>query len=166
MEIKKKCLAKAAIEGDVDIIAHGCNCFNRQKSGIARTMVSKFGTDSFPMEQELEGYYGKLGNIDHVIFKRQGPVYERLFGRRILNAGDPNEFVVINAYTQYKYGTDVTHIDYTALEMCLKKINHSYPGKRVGLPWIGCGLAGGDKEIVKDIIERSLKDCKVIIFEL
>ena len=27
--------------------------------------------------------------------------------------------------------------------------------------WIGCGLAGGDKSIVKGIIKKELKDCKI-----
>ena len=48
-------------------------------------------------------------------------------------------------------------------DIVLKKINHEYKGKRIGLPKIGCGLANGDWNVVKKIIEDRLKDCDVTI---
>ena len=70
---------------------------------------------------------------------------------------------IINAYSQYNYGTDTVKIDYDALTLCLKKINHNFRGKTIGLPLIGCGLAGGDWNIVKKIIEKELNAVDVII---
>jgi hypothetical protein len=32
-------------------------------------------------------------------------------------------------------------LDYEALALCLRKINHTFKGKHVGLPQIGCGIA-------------------------
>ena len=69
------------------------------------------------------------------------------------DAGDKNRFTVINAYTQYNMsqGTDV--FEYAAFELILQKLTFVYPGKRFGLPYIGCGLAGGDKDIIIQMIE-------------
>jgi O-acetyl-ADP-ribose deacetylase (regulator of RNase III) len=72
-------------------------------------------------------------------------------------------FDIINAYTQYEYGTDKMNVDYDAITMVMKKINHAYNGKRIGLPKIGAGLAGGDWNIIRDIIEEQLKNCEVTI---
>jgi len=54
-------------------------------------------------------------------------------------------------------------LDYDALRMCMRKINHEFPGRKIGLPKIGCGLAGGDWNIVQGIIEDELHDCDVTI---
>lgn len=32
-------LIQMALNGDFDIIAHGCNCFNTMRSGIAKTII-------------------------------------------------------------------------------------------------------------------------------
>ena len=41
--------------------------------------------------------------------------------------------------------------------------NHANFGKSIGLPKIGCNLAGGDWNIVREIIRRELKDMDVTI---
>ena len=46
---------------------------------------------------------------------------------------------------------------------CLRKINHFYRGKKIGLPLIGCGIAGGDWNMVRAIIQQELKDCDVTV---
>ena len=38
-----------------------------------------------------------------------------------------------------------------------------FSGKHIGLPKIGAGLAGGDWNIIKKIIQTELKDCKVTV---
>lgn len=136
-------LISLASEGLFDVVAHGCNCFCKQKSGIAAQMAKAFRTDSFPFEQlKYKGYIGKLGNIDS---KKIGKLW------------------VVNCYTQYDYGRDRMYLNYEALSLCLLKINHKFKGLRIGLPQIGCGLAGGDWEEVKYIIETHLSDCNVTV---
>jgi prophage maintenance system killer protein len=49
-------------------------------------------------------------------------------------------------------GTDV--FEYTAFQLILEKLTFMYGNKRIGLPYIGCGLAGGDQETILDMIER------------
>jgi prophage maintenance system killer protein len=67
---------------------------------------------------------------------------------------DQGTFIIINAYTQYNMsqGTDV--FEYTAFQLILEKLTFMYGNKRIGLPYIGCGLAGGDQETILDMIER------------
>ena len=47
-------IIKLALTGEYDVVAHGCNCFCRQKSGLAPQMVKAFKTDKFPLESLLE----------------------------------------------------------------------------------------------------------------
>jgi len=75
---------------------------------------------------------------------------------------------IVNAYTQYGFGANheggiEKPLDYSALILCFKKMNHLFKGKHIGLPWIGCGLAGGEKEYVKQCMVDHLKDCEVTI---
>ena len=74
----------------------------------------------------------------------------------------------MNAYTQFMYGKNHSDgvskpLDYEALTLCMRKINQIFKGSHIGLPWIGCGLAGGDWRRVKAIIKRELKNFHVTI---
>lgn len=135
-------------------IAHGCNCFCEMGAGIAPQMAKFSGCDKFQLEgKEYKGDIHKLGRIEF---------------NHTWNKDLPIDLYVINCYTQYgfgknhKGGTDIP-LDYDALSLCMTKINHLFKGKHIGLPQIGCGLAGGDWSIVKSIIEKRLKDCEVTI---
>lgn len=157
-EVIKGDLIDLAKRGRFDVIAHGCNCFCRQKSGIAKQMAENFQTANsgiYSLESGFQfGEYNKLGLIEEA-------------KRYIDNPNFIGYIEVVNMYTQYRYGTDKKHLDETALRLCLRKLNHMYKGKRVGLPQIGCGLAGGKWEEVEPIIKEELKDMDVtiVIFE-
>jgi O-acetyl-ADP-ribose deacetylase (regulator of RNase III) len=45
----------------------------------------------------------------------------------------------------------------------MRKINHRFKGKHIGLPKIGAGLAGGDWDRIKKIIQSELTDCIVTV---
>lgn len=143
-------LIELAKEGKFDVIAHGCNCHSTMGAGIAPQMAKAFGCDLF--EMELWGStVRKLGNID----------YKYMF------VGE-KELAVVNAYTQFNYGRnhadgDAKPLSYEALTLCMKKINILFSGKHIGLPKIGAGLAGGDWELIKFIIQRELQDCQVTV---
>lgn len=145
-------LITLALEGKFDLIAHGVNCFCTQASGLAPQMVKAFGTNEFRLEDiSLKGDIRKLGAIDYEVI---------------------NGLTVINCYTQYNYGSNHKDgvekpLDYQALTLCMRKINHIFKGKHIGLPYlIGCGLAGGNKSIVEDIISSELKDMNVTLVKL
>jgi O-acetyl-ADP-ribose deacetylase (regulator of RNase III) len=45
----------------------------------------------------------------------------------------------------------------------MRKMNHIFKGKHIGMPKIGAGLAGGDWKFIQQIIVRELKDCIVTV---
>lgn len=150
-------LIKLALDGEFDVITHGCNCFCTMGAGIAVPMKEIFGCDKFPMEHpKYRGDINKLGIID---WKSQW-----------INPGTESQrkLVIINSYTQYYYGRNhkdgvSNPADYDAIRLCMRKINHIFPGKTIGLPLIGSGLAGGKWSVIESIIENELKDMNIII---
>ena len=154
-------LIKYALDGIFDVIGHGCNCQNTMGAGIAPQMARAFGCDKFHKESpKYKGDINKLGTIDYQVLQFAGGTSE-------FNIFD-FDLCVCNLYTQYYYGRNHTDgvdkpIDYDALTLCMRKINHTFKGKRVGLPKIGSGLAGGDWNRIKRIIQTELKDCDVTI---
>jgi hypothetical protein len=74
--------------------------------------------------------------------------------------------IVVNAYTQYGFGKKKSPVDYDAITMIMRKMNHEFKGKHIGIPYlIGCGLAGGDWNKIKEIILRELVNCDVTLVE-
>lgn len=149
-------LISIAQEGKFDVIIHGCNCFNNMGSGLAPQMAKAFGCDKFPMESErYKGDINKLGQINYKQFIS--------FDSKVPN------LTVINAYTQYWPGKPSPGcsipLDYDALRLCLRKVNYTFKGQHIGLPWIGCGLAKGNQDIVAQIISEELTDMQVTIVE-
>lgn len=169
-------LIELALSGSFfDVIVHGCNCFNLQGAGIAKQMSAVFDTNNpikYPLELPmLKGDINKLGRISY-----RNTIQTTLEGIKLP--------IVINAYTQYQPGAN---LDYEALTLCLRKMNHSFKGKHIGLPQIGCGIAGGIWDIdkfamqdeasfrksielkqqgfkdVKTIMQQELKDCDVTV---
>jgi O-acetyl-ADP-ribose deacetylase (regulator of RNase III) len=143
-------LITLANNNEFDVIVHGCNCFCTQKSGLAPQMVKAYGTDKFPMEaEEFKGDLNKLGQIDY----------------KTLNVGS-GELIVVNAYSQYSFGrvsksNPTPPVDYDALRLIFRKMNTIFKGKRIGLPGIGTGLAGGSLDLVKTMMIEEFTDCDI-----
>ena len=142
-------LVEMALNDEFDVIGQGCNCFNTQNSGIAKTIC-----DIWPEVYEVDcqtkkGDYNKLGTIS--ICHTKTSSYKPLD--------------IINCYTQFTYGRDKdkVYVNYDAIAMCMDKLNRELKGKKLGLPMIGCGLANGDWNIVKNIIETRLVDVDVTV---
>lgn len=144
-------LIEMALKGEFDVIAHGCNCFCIQGAGIAYQMAETFDTHLIKGEEpEFRGKIDKLGNIQSARRNLPTKPYQLM----------AESITVVNAYTQYLPGAN---LDYHALFLCLKKMNVYYKGFHIGLPQIGCGIGGGDWEIVKRAIELYLTDCDVTV---
>lgn len=162
-------LIKLAKEGEFDVITHGCNCFCTMGAGIAVPMKEAFFCDAFKMEDEkYKGDINKLGTIDYECITDNGDY---------LRISTPNDLyvedilvTVVNSYTQYHYGRNHldgvnTPVDYDAIRLCMRKINHIFKGKKIGLPLIGAGLAGGKWSVIEAIIENELKDMDVWVIK-
>lgn len=158
-------LITMALAGKFAVIAHGCNCFCRMTSGLAVPMAEIFGCrnpELFPLESiGYEGDIAKLGHIEYL----EIPILENKVS---WEEEYSSLLTVVNAYTQYKYGKYhpdgvENPLDYEALTLCLRKMNHIFKGQHIGLPQIGCGLAGGEWFKVREIIIKELKDCDVTV---
>jgi O-acetyl-ADP-ribose deacetylase (regulator of RNase III) len=130
-------LLDLAEAGEFDIVVQGCNCFNTMGGGIAREIRERYPAAALFDNETEKGDYNKLGNYTLV-----HPEFTN------------GKFLIINAYTQYNMsqGTDV--FEYSAFELILQKLCHSYGTKRIGLPYIGMGLAGGDKDTIIPMIRE------------
>ena len=127
--------------GEFDIIVQGCNCFNAMGAGLAPQIARRYPQAEDADNQTRKGNIMKLG----------------CWTSGWSNAYDETkpQFRIINAYTQYvtsKQGEDV--FEYAAFELILRKLAHEYGTSRFGLPYIGMGLAGGDKRRILAMIEN------------
>ena len=126
-------LLDLAEAGAFDIVVQGCNCFNTMGGGIAREIRERYPEVAAVDAETLKGDYNKLGNWTTAF---------------------TGKFLIVNAYTQYNMsqGTDV--FEYTAFQLILEKLCHAYGTKRIGLPYIGQGLAGGNPDWIMPMIEH------------
>lgn len=130
-------LLDLAEAGEFDVIVQGCNCFNTMGGGIAREIRERYPAAALFDNETEKGDYNKLGNYTLV--------YPEFTNGR---------FMIVNAYTEYNMsqGTDV--FEYTAFLLILEKLLYACGDKRIGLPYIGMGLAGGDRETIIPMIEE------------
>jgi O-acetyl-ADP-ribose deacetylase (regulator of RNase III) len=122
------------------VVVQGCNCFNTMGGGIAREIRQRYPGIAEVDAKTVKGDYNKLGTwtSDLVI-------------------DDDFRFMVINAYTQYNMSTGEDVFEYTAFALILQKLVHAYGQCHIGLPYIGMGLAGGDKDRIIPMIEEFAK---------
>lgn len=128
-------------EGKFDVIAHGCNCFIAMGAGIAYQVATQF-PEAVVADKNFvipPGDMNRLGTFSMVQTK---------------------EGIILNAYTQFKPGKNLSK---EALIMNLAKIGQLFKGKKIGLPLIGCGIAGGDWEEVRGWVQHYLRDCEVTV---
>jgi O-acetyl-ADP-ribose deacetylase (regulator of RNase III) len=142
-------LVTLARDDAFDVIVHGCNCFHTMGAGIAKAIAKAFPAAYMADLDTPYGTTSKLGTISAATIIRQ----------------NGKELTIVNAYTQYRYGGG-HDLDMTALERVLRLVNARFQGKSIGMPRIGCGLAGGDWEEVKKAIHRCLPDCIVTVVTL
>jgi O-acetyl-ADP-ribose deacetylase (regulator of RNase III) len=134
-------LLDLAEAGDFDVIVQGCNCFNTMGGGIAREIRERYPSAAAADIATISGDYTKLGNWTVGV-----------------NDLDDRKFIIINAYTQFNMSTGEDVFEYTAFQLILQKLARLYGNYSIGLPYIGMGLAGGDKDIIIPMIEQFADD--------
>lgn len=135
-------LLDMAENGEFNIIVQGCNCFNVMGAGIARQIAERYPNVQDADLETTKGSIGKLGNwtAGFVMLEK-------------------HRFIVINAYTQYGTSADGSDVfEYDSFAVILRKLAHEYGGLRFGFPYIGMGLAGGDKKRILAMIENFAKE--------
>lgn len=153
-------LISAAQSGEINVIAHCCNCMNTMKSGIAPKIASAFPEALAADQMTTRGDRAKLGTLSSAFSK--------------------NGLLVYNLYGQYTFTgrrEGKMDLDYWALRSALSAMAVSLHAKcrildmsthdlKIGLPKIGAGLAGGDWNIISKMIEGRLRDFDVTIYVL
>jgi O-acetyl-ADP-ribose deacetylase (regulator of RNase III) len=124
-------LIDLAEQGNFDVIVHGCNCLNTMGSGIAKEIRERY-----PEAYAADTAHGnniKLGNWSEA---------------------DAGTFTIVNAYTQINFmPRGIDHFEYESFQLILEKLTTQYAGKNFGFPYIGMGLAGGDKDRIIAMLE-------------
>ncbi|MCG7520758.1 macro domain-containing protein [Ruegeria sp. Ofav3-42] len=134
-------LIQLALDGEFDVIVHGCNCFHAMGAGIARVIAAEF-PDALVADKQTEyGVRSKLGTVSTASVSR-----------------GTTSFVIVNAYTQFHWGGPGRLVDYDAISACFNMIARGFPTARIGYPMIGAGLAGGDWAEIAPRIDAALKD--------
>lgn len=152
-------LIKLIKEDAFDIVMHGANCFCTMGSGIAYQMRINFPELYNADLQTKSGDKSKVGTYTYYL-KQQNA--------KVMNQHSRNEYkytMLINAYTQYTYGNRKDLFEYAGFESILKSLIPVMTYKKIGLPLIGCGLAGGDKTRILKIIEDTIGHLDVTIVE-
>lgn len=133
------------LSGEFDVIIHGCNCQNIMASGIAKEIATRI-----PDAKKADDKYSlmvtpidKLSNYSRAIVKRDN-----------MKRG-----LVINLYSQYNVGRN---LDENALLLGFTKLAFKLDKDMViGIPEIGCGIAGGDWSKIGPKIAEIMKNHNV-----
>ena len=142
-------LLQLAVDGKFDVIIHGCNCFCTMGAGIARQIATRFPAAYEADYATLIGDPKKLGTYSTAAVWRD----------------DGSVFHVINAYTQFDFRGGGINVDYEAVRTSMEAIADSFYGKRIGIPMIGAGLAGGDWKVISGIIETAMAQEDITLVE-
>jgi O-acetyl-ADP-ribose deacetylase (regulator of RNase III) len=129
-------LAKANV---FDVIIHGCNCQGVMGAGIAAQIKQAFPM-AWMADRNTAAGVNKCG----------------LFSLGEYVRPDGSSLLIVNAYTQHGFSKGDDVFNYDAFQFILRQIKLITEGKRIGMPMIGAGLAGGQWSEIEEIIEETL----------
>ena len=141
------------LEGDIfncseNIIAHQTNCKGVMGAGIAKSIKNKYPSvfEEYKYHCSIDNQEINLGTI------------------QVINI-DENKYVA-NLFGQYAYGRTTRQTDYEALTSCFKQLGIFARDNNlsIAVPFkIGCVNAGGDWNIVENIIDKTIREFNVPI---
>lgn len=137
----------------IQIVAHQVNCCGVMGAGVARQIKNLYP----------EVYYAYASYVkDFTELNDMPPL-----GECLVQETDDGRHIILNVFGQDGYGRDKQYTDYEALRKGFvngirwvrdEYQNGEYYGMlqlTIAIPYkIGCGLAGGDWEVVKNMLER------------
>ena len=144
-------LIDLAEEGLFDVIVQGCNCKNVMGSGLAKEIRERY-----PAAYDTDSVYHRHICADEfdIIEKLGNYTVTTVNALRYL-PGECATFDIVNAYTQVGFlPRGVDHFEYESFYLILKKLAVAYHGRRLGFPYIGCGLAGGNQERILTMLSN------------
>lgn len=162
-------LLDLAEQGQFDIIVHGCNCFNTMGSGIAKQIKDRYPKAYAVDQMTKRGVLSKLGKVTQAYINGESmqQIAPNIRGLKM----KPYGFTIINAYTQYRYGSPEGDCNYVAISDAFTQIKMLHDMNiqappRIGIPQIGAGLAGGDWVKIESIIDEiGISDLTCVVFD-
>ena len=142
IEVIENDLVEMAKYGSFDVIVHGCNCFHTMGAGIASQIAKEFPQAYETDKRTRYGDDRKLGHYSSAT---------------IYDLQNSTGLTIINAYTQFRPSPPV---DYIAIGNVFENINLIFTDCRIGIPRIGSGLAGGNEQVIEQIIRSKIKDVR------
>jgi O-acetyl-ADP-ribose deacetylase (regulator of RNase III) len=141
-------------ETELEYIAHGVNTQNVMGSGVAKVLFTKWPQvksdyHGYCNGHEAIGYSIDLGEVNIVCTE--------------------DDLTVFNCFTQEFYGYDGDrYVNYAAIVKCFNTILDYMPHRsKLAIPKIGCGLAGGDWNIVEQLINDTVgDDLEIWVYEI
>lgn len=137
------------LKSDCQVVGHQVNCQGVMGAGLALAVATEY-----PM-------------VYHQ--------YKQLLRERGLHALGMCQLVqvdddrwVANLFGQNRYGRGKQFTSYPALRSALEQLRDEAPvGAKIGLPYgIGCGLAGGQWSVVKEMLGEVFVDGDVYLYKL
>ena len=166
IEYRQGNLIEAFLNEDIDIIVHGCNCYTTMGAGIAKQIKDYF-PQAYRADLEFDKKFEYPNPKDKSI--KLGKFSCAKIDRFIHIDGVSynNEGWIVNAYTQDTHWDKTRMLSYEAIRQCFMKLyDNMSPLQCVGIPFIGCGLAGGDWRIVEKIINEIFTDRTIYVYYL
>ena len=144
------------LTSDCDVLVHQCNCWGTFGAGIARQIKEQYPEAYYSDQCTLRGDKTKLGTA--VFVHSQGKIIVNLYGQ----------------YDHGGYGRDGVYVDYKALrrglqavhDACAKPSSQWPTWPKIGMPRIGCALAGGSWARVAKILDDVFGTRPVYIYTL
>ena len=135
-------------DSGADFILHQVNCRGVMGSGVAKQV-----RENYPWVFDV--YKGFCKSLDGMC----------LGHAQFVEIEDGRS--VVNLFAQYDFGYDGRcYTDYEALRKCLSSVNRIAAGRTVAIPYLmGCHRGGGDWSVVSKMIEETLVDCEVTLYE-
>ena len=130
-----------------DAICHQVNCQGVMGAGLAKEIAKRY--------PEVKRDYEELCAEEDA---------ERLLGTYLDTLVENGR--IISIFGQENYGRDgQIYTDYAALGKAFSMLNRVYAGRKLAFPYgIGCGLGGGNWNVVLEIINVKFCDANVVIF--
>ena len=143
----------AVINGEIDVLLHCANCQALMGSGIAAEIAERI-----PSARQVDYEYASaMGRTRQML---------GTYSSALVNGEGSGK--VFNLYGQFQPGLAKRALNYGAITAALLKVKATLdPLTIVGIPYkMGCDRAGGDWDIMLEIVEFVFRDTLLVIYSL
>lgn len=147
-----RCVKGDIFESNAQAILHQVNCQGIMGGGVAKQVKEKY-----PVVFERYKAWCDDPHLKSSLLGRIQTVY----------TDNTEKQAIVNLFAQENCGYGgICYTDYKALKQCLEAVNKQFAGCAVAIPYLmSCFRGGGDWNIVSKMIEETLADCDVTLYQ-